>query len=266
MTTPPENDTMLRALATQLRYLPADVEKAFHPAPQNVRMVLRRQYFHTVDPKPERPVCKLHSGFAALTVLSLELALFTLARLYPDLKQPQNDNVPMEAVWKPAVPITFHHLPKLQSLSSLLPGEQASSHRYAGVGGGGGSDVISARTPVTKAWKKMDVLMSTRTWATGSQGKRGAKLGVKREVYNHDGPALSADGRPVTGTFRVASNTYTEGGDLEAVLVRHHEMIYLVLDQAESKSDIPQVVTSSSPRSHDFLRDLVQPCHCSKSA
>ncbi|KAK7917886.1 hypothetical protein LTR80_012145 [Exophiala xenobiotica] len=132
--------------------------------------------------------------------------------------------------------MTFDHLPKLQSLSSLLPGEQASSHRYAGVGGGGGSDVISASLLghlLQRHGKQMDVLISTRTWATGSQG-------VKREVYNHDGPAMGVGGRPVSGTFRVASNTYTEGRDLEALLVRHHEMIYLVLDQAESKSDIPE--------------------------
>ncbi|KAK5452619.1 hypothetical protein LTR55_012174, partial [Exophiala xenobiotica] len=113
------------------------------------------------------------------------------------LQATSNENVPMEAVWKPVVPMAFDHLPKLQSLSGLLPGEQASSQL-------GHPEVSSP------------------------------------EVYNHDGPALSADGRPVTGTFRVASNTYTEGGDLEAVLVRHHEMIYLVLDQAESKSDIPK--------------------------
>ncbi|KAK7919839.1 hypothetical protein LTR80_012129, partial [Exophiala xenobiotica] len=206
MTTPPENDTMLRALATQLQHPPADVEKAFHSAPQNVCMVLRRQYFHTVDPKPERPVCKLQSErelFAALTVLPLELALFTLARLYdechitlckalaavrggrshnerfrqrpsvelgplchrltsqPDamsdqivLQATSNENVHMEAVWKPVVPMAFDHLPKLQSLSGLLPGEQASSQ---------------LGHLLQRHGKQMDVLMSTRTWATGSQ-------------------------------------------------------------------------------------------------
>jgi hypothetical protein len=90
----------------------------------------------------------------------------------------------------------------------------------------------------------MDILISTRTWATGSQGKNGAKLGIKREVYNHGGPA-EAHGRPVAGTFLVRDDTRAEGRDLETIPFSHHNQIFLVLDQGESTSEIPESDTAA---------------------
>lgn len=149
----------------------------------------------------------------------------------------------MRAVWRPMLPMCFDKLPRLRSLSSSLPGENSPGHEYAGVGGGGGSDIISASLLghlLKRHHKRMELLISTRTWATGSQGKKGSKLGIKREVYQHDGPAAGADGRPVPGTFRVKSDTYAEGRDLEAIPLQYHEKIFMVLDQGESTPDIAE--------------------------
>ncbi|KIV80766.1 hypothetical protein PV11_08244 [Exophiala sideris] len=149
-----------------------------------------------------------------------------------------------KAVWKPVVPMSFDKLPRLQSLAELLPGERSDSREYAGIGGGGGSDIISASLLgllLRRSGKKrMELLISTRTWATGSQGKQGSKLGVKREVYNDGGPAVEANGRPIAGTFRVNSDTHTEGRDLETIPLSHHSQIFLVLDQGESKAKVPE--------------------------
>jgi hypothetical protein len=149
---------------------------------------------------------------------------------------------PLRAFWKPLQPMTFDNLPVLQCLSGLLPGERLPSHEYAGIGGGGGSDVISASLlGHMLRWhgKEMDVLVSTRTWATGSQGKKNSKLWIKREVYNHGG-LVEAQGRPVAGTFRVKEHTYAEGRDLEAIPVPNHAQVFMVLDQGESISEIPE--------------------------
>ena len=159
------------------------------------------------------------------------------------LEAPHEDNTPRRAVWKPIPLMSFDNLPRLCSLSNLLPGEQSPSHEYAGIGGGGGSDIISASLLghlLRRHDKQMDLLISTRTWATGSQGKEGSKLGVKREVYNHGGPAVEAHGRPVAGTFRVKGNTTAEGRDLETIPLPYHSQIFMVLDQGESVSDIPE--------------------------
>ncbi|KIW50397.1 hypothetical protein PV05_11987 [Exophiala xenobiotica] len=153
-----------------------------------------------------------------------------------------NEDIPMRAVWRPVLLMSFSQLPRVRSLSSLLPGEKSSSHEYAGVGGGGGSDIISASLLghlLRRHNKQMELLVSTRTWATGSQGKKGSKLGIKREVYQHDGPALGADGRAVPGTFRVKTDTYAEGRDLETIPLQYHGKTFIVLDQGESTSDIP---------------------------
>lgn len=148
----------------------------------------------------------------------------------------------LRAVWKSIPPMSFDNLPRLCSLSDLLPGEQSRSHEYAGIGGGGGSDIISASLIghlLRRHDKWMELLISTRTWATGSQGKKGSKMGVKREVYNHGGPAVEAHGRPVPGTFRVKNDTYAEGRDLETIPLPYHSQIFMVLDQGESGSEIP---------------------------
>jgi hypothetical protein len=148
----------------------------------------------------------------------------------------------LRAIWNPLPPMTFDNLPVLYSLSDLLPGERSLSHEYAGIGGGGGSDIISASLLghlLRRHGKEMDLLVSTRTWATGSQGKKDSKLGIKREVYNHGG-IVEAYGRPVTGTFRVKDDTYTEGRDLETIPFPHHSQIFMVLDQGESTSEIPE--------------------------
>ncbi|KAK7894691.1 hypothetical protein LTR67_005430 [Exophiala xenobiotica] len=159
------------------------------------------------------------------------------------LEATSNEDVPMRAVWKPFLFMSFDQLPRLRSFSNLLPGEKSPSLKYAGVGGGGGSDIISASLLghlLRRHNKQMDLLVSTRTWATGSQGKKGSKLGIKREVYQHDGPALGGDGRPVPGTFRVKTDTYAEGRDLETIPLQYHGKIFMVLDQGESASDIPE--------------------------
>ncbi|KAK5236637.1 hypothetical protein LTR47_002589 [Exophiala xenobiotica] len=159
------------------------------------------------------------------------------------LEATSNEDVPMRAVWKPVLLMSFDQLPSLRSFSNLLPGEKSPSHEYAGVGGGGGSDIISASLLghlLRRHNKQMELLVSTRTWATGSQGKKGSKLGIKREVYQHDGPALGGDGRPVPGTFRVKTDTYAEGRDLETIPLQYHRKVFMVLDQGESASDIPE--------------------------
>ncbi|KAL6244613.1 hypothetical protein RBB50_008141 [Rhinocladiella similis] len=159
------------------------------------------------------------------------------------LEATSSEEAPMRAVWKPMPPMCFDNLPRLRSLSSPLPGESSPSREYAGVGGGGGSDIISASLLghlLRRYHKRMELLISTRTWATGSQGKKGSKLGIKREVYQHDGQAPGADGRPVSGTFRVKSDTYAEGRDLETIPLQYHEKIFMVLDQGESTSDIAE--------------------------
>ncbi|KAH0832674.1 hypothetical protein AYO21_04782 [Fonsecaea monophora] len=153
-----------------------------------------------------------------------------------------DDVAPLRAMWKPVHPMSFDNLSPLHSLSDLLPGEQWPSHEYAGIGGGGGSDIISASLLghlLRQHKKQMDLLVSTRTWATGSQGKKGSKLGIKREVYNHGG-AVEAHGRPVAGTFRVKNDTTAEGRDLEAIPLPYHSQIFMVLDQGESRSQISE--------------------------
>jgi hypothetical protein len=153
-----------------------------------------------------------------------------------------SDDMLLVATWQQIPPMTFDNLPQLVSLADILPGERTGSHEYAGIGGGGGSDIISASLIghlLLGHDKKMDLLISTRTWATGSQGKKGSKLGIKREVYNHGG-AAETHGRPVAGTFRVEKRTTAEGRDLEAIPLPYHSQIFMVLDQGESKAQISQ--------------------------
>lgn len=146
------------------------------------------------------------------------------------------------ATWRAVPAMSFTHLPRLDSLSDILPGEQTASREYAGVGGGGGSDVISASLLghlLRRIGKEMNLLISTRTWRTGSQGAKGSKMGVKREIHKHGG-AASLNGKPVPGTYRVVKETYSEGRDLEAVPIDHHEDVFIVLDQGEENSGIPE--------------------------
>ena len=157
------------------------------------------------------------------------------------LEPSSNGILHYNAVWRPIVPLCFDKVPRLSSLSDLLPGERSDCHEYAGIGGGGGSDVISASLLgqlLQRYGKQMNLLISTRTWAIGSQGRSGSALGTKREVYNHGGPAIEAHGRPIPGTFLIKENTYAEGRDLETIPLPHHSQIFMVLDQGESLSDI----------------------------
>ncbi|KIW65171.1 hypothetical protein PV04_07452 [Phialophora macrospora] len=158
------------------------------------------------------------------------------------LEATSKDSSLLTARWHRLPPMTFDNLPRLHSLADILPGERSKSHEYAGVGGGGGSDIISASLIghlLRGQHKEMNLLISTRTWTTGSQGKKGSKLGIKREVYNHGG-TVEAQGRPVAGTFRVSEFTTAEGRDLEAIPLPFHRQIFMVLDQGESKAQISQ--------------------------
>ena len=149
---------------------------------------------------------------------------------------------PLRAEWKSVTPMSFDRLPRLNTLAGRLPGEDIDCHGYAGIGGGGGSDIISASLlgRLLEGHKKqMKLLVSTRTWATGSQGKKGSKLGIKREVYNHGGQAES-DGKPVSGTYRISKHTTAEGRDLETIPLAHHDQIYMVLDQGDAAADVPE--------------------------
>ncbi|KEF59032.1 uncharacterized protein A1O9_03875, partial [Exophiala aquamarina CBS 119918] len=148
----------------------------------------------------------------------------------------------LRATWAAVPAMTFSQLPLLGSLSDLLPGEQSDAKEYAGIGGGGGSDVISASVLghlLRKSGKEMNLLISTRTWRTGSQGRAGTKMGVRREIFNHGGPAFLY-GKPVPGTYRVTKQTFSEGRDLETVPISHHEDVFIVLDQGEESNDIPE--------------------------
>lgn len=158
------------------------------------------------------------------------------------LVQTADSKTPLRAVWEPCYRMSFDDLPRLQSLADILPGETSPNNDYAGIGGGGGSDVISASLlgHLLKLHKKrMNLLVSTRTWATGSQGKAGDIIGIKRQVYDHAGPA-QYQGKPVPGTFRIGEKTYAEGRDLETIPLKYHKEIYMVLDQGESTKDIPE--------------------------
>lgn len=156
--------------------------------------------------------------------------------------EPGKDNAPYRAVWRRMLQMDFDELPRLKSLTDLLPGESSISEVYAGIGGGGGSDIISASLLgrlLQQHGKKMDLLVSTRAWATGSQGKEGSKMGIKREIYNHGGH-VKVNGQDVPGTFRVTKHTYSEGRPLEAIPVPNHSQIFIVLDQGESRAQIPE--------------------------
>jgi hypothetical protein len=148
----------------------------------------------------------------------------------------------LSATWAVVPAMSFAQIPPLGSLSDILPGEQSAAREYAGIGGGGGSDVISASLLghlLRRNGKEMNLLISTRTWRTGSQGPAGSKMGVKREIHKHKGPA-SLDGKPIPGTYRVTKETFSEGRDLETVPISHHEDVFIVLDQGEESSDIPE--------------------------
>jgi hypothetical protein len=156
--------------------------------------------------------------------------------------QPGKSEKPYRATWRPMPPLDFDRLPRLKSLGGLLPGEKHESQVYAGIGGGGGSDIISASLLgllLQRHGKKMDLLVSTRTWATGSQGKEGSKMGIRRTIWGHDGH-VEVNGRSIPGTFRVTKQTSSEGRPLEAIPVPNHSQIFIVLDQGESTGQIAE--------------------------
>ena len=152
--------------------------------------------------------------------------------------------------WQAVFEMSFDHLKKLNKLSDTLPGEESKSQKYAGIGGGGGSDVISAALIgklLERQNKEMNLLVSTRTWDTGSQGKNGSKIGVKREVTNHAGYA-AIDQQGVGGTYRITAATTAEGRDLEAIPLQSEstkkesstgkKQVYMILDQTLARSTI----------------------------
>jgi hypothetical protein len=180
------------------------------------------------------------STYAQVDVTELSQQIYDLAEVVHSnivVEHPTSNDSVAKAKWQRIMPMSFAHLPVLSSLADALPGESKSSREYAGIGGGGGSDIISASLLghlLREHRKQMNVLISTRTWSTGSQGKKGAKLGVKREVYHHGGSARK-DGRAVAGTFKVQADTTAEGRDLEAIPVGHHSQVFMVLDQGAAK-------------------------------
>ena len=189
-----------------------------------------------------------HESFARSPRVDLHLLadeIRHLERVVEDqivLEAVSRDGTLLTARWQCIPPMSFDNLERLRSLADILPGERSHSHEYAGIGGGGGSDIISASLLghlFRGHEKEMNMLISTRTWTTGSQGKKGSKLGIKREVYNHGG-AAEAKGRPVAGTYRVKESTTAEGRDLEAIPLPYHHQIFMVLDQGESKVKISQ--------------------------
>ena len=177
------------------------------------------------------------------------------------LVQEPGKNETVRAEWRHLDRMSFDALPVLDSLARMLPGETSASQEYAGVGGGGGSDIISASLLghlLRRHGKDMNLLISTRTWSTGSQGGKDSKIGVKREVYNHAGPA-EAHGQPVPGTFRFNRDTYAEGRSLEAIPIFHRQQIFMVLDQGESMADIPEGDRADLRDQFDAVLDQAQP-------
>lgn len=159
--------------------------------------------------------------------------------------------------WEPVVELDLSSLPVLESLEGLLPGEQPlpsngpAKRNYVGIAGGGGSDIISASVLghlLRGVGKEMDLLISTRTWLTGSQGKPGSKIGEKREVFDHGGPATDANREPVPGTYRITAATHTSGRELETIPLSHYQSIFLTLDPGStSPGDDAPLPSSSSP-------------------
>ena len=154
------------------------------------------------------------------------------------------------ASWNIPASNDLSEIPILPSLASILPGEDflnkpPSRKALAGVGTGGGSDVISASLLGhlfrESAGREMDLLISTRTWRTGSQGGPGSgQIGTKRKIYNHDGHAYGPDGKPVPGTYRVIPSTVSDGRDLETIPLKKHENIWIVLDQGDEADHVQE--------------------------
>jgi hypothetical protein len=183
-------------------------------------------------------------------------------KFHDDIELMSSDEHPkfLRATWVPVAAMSFDHLPILKTLSALLPGEMSAGKEYAGIGGGGGSDVISASLLghlLRRSGKEMNLLISTRTWRTGSQGKKGSKLGVKREIHQHSGPAI-LDNKLVGGTYRIKEETYSEGRDLETVPINHHRDIFVVLDQGEETGAIPEDERAELP---EQFRAVLAQCH-----
>ena len=154
--------------------------------------------------------------------------------------QPAPGSDIVRALWKPMLAMTFDHLPVIEDLQDMLPGEVQEARRdCAGIAGGGGSDVItvSALSRLFPATRKMDLVISTRGWLATSQGKEGsADLGKERKIQNDGGPAYDAAGNAVVGTYKILEGTSATGRDLEPAIVANHKDVYTVLDQGDDKS------------------------------
>ena len=148
----------------------------------------------------------------------------------------------VKASWKPMLTMNFDHLPAIENLQDMLPGEvQETRHDCAGIAGGGGSDVItvSSLARLFPSTRKMDLVISTRGWLATSQGKEGsADLGKERKIRNDGGPAYDAAGNAVIGTYKILEGTSATGRDLEPAIVSNHTDVYMVLDQGDDKSQI----------------------------
>ena len=136
--------------------------------------------------------------------------------------------------WKRPVDLDLSCLPVLPSLSSRLPGEERPMRCLAGIGTGGGSDVVTASLlghTFSESSKEMNLLVSTRASRTGSQGKPGSgKIGSKREIYNHGGHAVDVKGTSVEGTFLITESTRSEGRDLERIPSADVKEVWIALD------------------------------------
>lgn len=158
-----------------------------------------------------------------------------------ELQERSGSNM-MGAAWRPVANMHFDNLPRIKSLAEMLPGElQIDNGNCAGIGGGGGSDVLtlSALAQLFPLSRKMDLVISTRAWLMESQGARGGEdLGQKRHIHGEGGRAFDTHGHPVAGTYKFIEGTHASGRDLEPVLVGHHKDVYMVLDQGDQKSHI----------------------------
>lgn len=171
------------------------------------------------------------------------------------LEESQDSKAALQAVWVPVSKMCFDELPRITNLADVLPGEKERSHEYAGIGGGGGSDVISASLIgllLRKHNKEMNLLVSTRTYNTGSQGKNGSKSGVKRTIHGHGGHAKYA-GKDISGTYLITKDTKAEGRDLEHIPVSEHKQVFMVLDQSESRAEIPEHERANLPEQYDAI-------------
>ncbi|KKY19186.1 hypothetical protein UCRPC4_g04560 [Phaeomoniella chlamydospora] len=167
----------------------------------------------------------------------------------------------LAAAWQEIVRIDFSKIPVLPALHQPLP-ELLETERFpesprslAGVGTGGGSDIISVSIIghlFRRSGVDMDLLISTRSARTSSQGKPGSgKIGSKREIMSHGGNALDRWCKPIADTYKVVDGTTSEGRDLETIPLGRHEHVWIVLDHGGEQAH------HSSPSLRDQLQGVI---------